>query len=677
MTYGDGKAELNNLEFSPEFFYDEVREGFFVTTMMKRYWASQLKVLSIIARICDKYGLKWYADYGTLLGAVRHGGYVPWDDDLDICMLRDDWEKFFEVAQKEVPAGYKLLTIKGEIEYNEVIGRVCNTDVIDYGKEHLDEFYGCPYTTGIDIFPLDGIYNDPEKEKDRNRRAKKALNELNEYTNSGNRTDPAKLKKLVKKVESIYSECPVGEAENLALMPFFITENNHIFPKRLFEHTIKLPFENTFINVSARYDEMLSIEYGDYLRVFKGGGIHDYPVFCSQEKILKDKLGKNPFRYSLNMNELLGSVSRYVTRTMKQMQGENYAPKKKKVVFLPCKADWWDSMEPLWKKYSEDKSMEVHVLPVFYYDSDHSGGIGKKHDERDLFPDYLNVEACEKYDFEGNHPDIIVIQVPYDGYSTAMTVHEFFYSSNLLRFTDELIYIPCFDIDPPEDENDKSATAISVFIEQEGVVNADRVVLKSEDMRTFYINKLVELSSEDTRQYWEQKIVVLESDDNKEGDNKECDNIEKTEVVIKDKKAEDYDKRRLAGAEDENAGVRKLIIYYVGISSLLKYGEDALEKIEGSFDIFEDAAGKIDVVFVPGEQILESLKDIDPKLWVKFEELTNRIAARKNIVYDPEQKALLTMDNWSAYYGDAGPYVRKCVLKKIPVMIQNYEIRKN
>nr|MCR4758159.1 LicD family protein [Butyrivibrio sp.] len=92
-------VELDKLTFSEEWFKDEAREGFFVPEMMKRFWAAQLVVLSEIDKICKRHDIKWYADMGTLIGTIRHKGYIPWDDDFDISMLRDDWERFFKYAR--------------------------------------------------------------------------------------------------------------------------------------------------------------------------------------------------------------------------------------------------------------------------------------------------------------------------------------------------------------------------------------------------------------------------------------------------------------------------------------------------------------------------------------------------------------------------------------------------
>ena len=85
------------LEFDKTFFEEEERCGFVVEPMMKSVWAAQLEVLENIDRICKENGIKYFADWGTLLGAVRHKGFVPWDDDMDICMLRPDYLRFIDV----------------------------------------------------------------------------------------------------------------------------------------------------------------------------------------------------------------------------------------------------------------------------------------------------------------------------------------------------------------------------------------------------------------------------------------------------------------------------------------------------------------------------------------------------------------------------------------------------
>ena len=96
------------MNFEHEFFEDEVRDGFFVPAEIKHAWAAELEVLSEVDRICKKYNINYYADWGTLLATVRHEGFIPWDDDLDIVMKREDYKKFLEFAPDEMLPGYSV-----------------------------------------------------------------------------------------------------------------------------------------------------------------------------------------------------------------------------------------------------------------------------------------------------------------------------------------------------------------------------------------------------------------------------------------------------------------------------------------------------------------------------------------------------------------------------------------
>ena len=112
------------MEFPREFFLDEVREGFYIPAMMKRAWAAELEILVEIDKICEKHKLRYFIDYGNLLVAVRHKGYVPWDDDIDIMMMRKDYELFAKVANSELPKELIFRSLKEDNSNGELVSSV-------------------------------------------------------------------------------------------------------------------------------------------------------------------------------------------------------------------------------------------------------------------------------------------------------------------------------------------------------------------------------------------------------------------------------------------------------------------------------------------------------------------------------------------------------------------------
>ncbi len=162
------------MEISNSYLEDEVREGFFVPSIMKRAWAVELQVLEELDKVCQRHGISWFAEWGTLLGAVRHQGFIPWDDDIDVVMFRKDYEHFLQVAH-ELPEGFKVLNLRTQPGFQYFLSRVVAKPRICFEEEHLEKYNGFPYIAGLDIFVRDYIAADSQREEARVTAAKYVL----------------------------------------------------------------------------------------------------------------------------------------------------------------------------------------------------------------------------------------------------------------------------------------------------------------------------------------------------------------------------------------------------------------------------------------------------------------------------------------------------------------------
>ncbi|MBR3834112.1 MAG: LicD family protein [Lachnospiraceae bacterium] len=298
------------MDITTEFLRDEVRSGFYIPTAIKQAWAVQLHILSEIDRICRKYNITYFADWGTLLGTIRHGGYVPWDDDLDICMKREDYNRFRQVADRELPKEFAIHDYERKDGHWLFLARVINRNQICFDKEHLDKYYNFPYIATVDIFVLDYLYKDEEQEQKRCEEVKYLL-ALADLIVQGNKTF-SDMSLELGKVESMYhttinptlssrdigirlyqiaeqqmARVPKEEADTIGQIFPWVLKGGRGLPKKYYEKTVRLPFEMTTMPVPAYYHLVLQNRYGDYFKVHKVWDGHDYPYFEGQRRNLQ------------------------------------------------------------------------------------------------------------------------------------------------------------------------------------------------------------------------------------------------------------------------------------------------------------------------------------------------------------------------------------------------------
>lgn len=246
-----------------------------------------LNIMKEISKICNQYHIHFYMSGGTLIGAVRHQGFIPWDDDIDICMPRSDLEKFVTIAKKALPKPYKVECYtdfqspeKPRVPHVLVV----DSSVTVIGKWAVKER---ALNAWVDVFPLDGT---PDGKLRRqlhyyhymfwfammkiswfketvflNKPNRPIYEELLirfvEKTNIGQKWDTIKI---IKRAERILKKYPF-EKSKYAFSPYGAYRKKEIFPKKWLGDGVKLQFEDETFFVPVEYDKFLRHYYGDYM----------------------------------------------------------------------------------------------------------------------------------------------------------------------------------------------------------------------------------------------------------------------------------------------------------------------------------------------------------------------------------------------------------------------------
>lgn len=270
----------------PEHFLDgEDRDGYYVSPEMKKVWAVELDLLYEFSRICEKHQLKWFAHAGTMLGAIRHKGFIPWDDDIDVVMPRIDYEKLCGIAEKELSYPYFLQNEDSDPLFGKLFSKLINlqTTCIEYSDKDSPSKH-CIF---IDVFPYDHIPDDDRVRYDYYKKLEEYFNKVNScrhivqlYTPKmgqgwlkkakhhvkhlvykymlGDRGNYLNFMKKHLDLVTKYSNCDTSCVGEILLPPL----GRHAWKKEWVGSVIEMPFEMLQVFVPIGYEKCLEVAFG-------------------------------------------------------------------------------------------------------------------------------------------------------------------------------------------------------------------------------------------------------------------------------------------------------------------------------------------------------------------------------------------------------------------------------
>lgn len=543
------------MEFPKEFFLDEVREGFYVPAMMKRAWAAEIEILFEIDKICEKHGLHYCIDYGTLLGAIRHRGFIPWDDDIDIMMMREDYEIFSKVANAELPEELSFCSIIDDKPNYELVSHVKHNKML-VSSEALGKYHNYLYGAGVDIFPYDCLSADPAKEKKRmelfdalcilaslpsideknitvleyeTKKVEKLLGIKLQYS-------PNYRKELLQLLKDCVQKFNQDGGHKIASLPdltLYKDMGKGVFEDSWFGADSFMNFEFLSLPAPKEYFAVIKNKYHDYGLMKKDGGAHNYPLYKKMEaEYMKGIGGKLFYQYPIDRNELKARNSTAFFSNKKDSATEQ----EKSVLFLPSLYSHWDTMRGVFEEARKDKKMECFVMPIPYYFKNGLGNCSPVQWDFELYENELGKNSpylldFRNFDLEALHPDAVFINEPYDEYNLSFMVEPSFFSKKLKHYTKQLFYIPWFvtsEIDIENPENGKAIVNAENYIVMPALVHADYAILQSEMIVKLYRGILEKESGKEYAKYWEEKLLPLGiplSDNRPIGENPATKNI--------------------------------------------------------------------------------------------------------------------------------------------------------
>ena len=239
---------------------------------------TQLDILKYIDRICKENDIRYFVSYGTLLGAVRHKGFIPWDDDIDISMYRSEYDKFIQAVEKDQHPYYKILSKETSDWYfqNFLVVTDERTVVEDHIKVDRHDT-----SVFVDVFPIERYDDIKLIDKAHLMATLRMIAYIKlQYVQYGD----SQLKDICRKImwyalrivnprwfgnriDALIKKYRKEDGQYEGLVGCGKDGRKEVFPRGTFEELIELPFEDMMVPAPKEYDVFLSQFYGDYMTV--------------------------------------------------------------------------------------------------------------------------------------------------------------------------------------------------------------------------------------------------------------------------------------------------------------------------------------------------------------------------------------------------------------------------
>ncbi len=373
--------------------------------------------------------------------------------------------------------------------------------------------------------------------------------------------------------------------------------------------------EETVLDLLGQCQEA-AIQLGTMIEAEEGEGfgtvklLEDYcEVVFQVYTLVAQKQPLNPVKVHKQLKKQLIPIENSIRQDIRE---------RLEVVFLPYKVSMWDSLESVWMAAQEDENCDAYVIPIPYFDRNQDRSFGQMHYEGELYPEYVPVTGYEDYDFEERQPDAIFIHNPYDKCNYVTSIHPFFYSSNLKRFTDCLVYIPYYSTSGGMSEGQRRCPAY---------YQADLIVMQAEKYRKFFDEALPreKLAALGSPKF--DRVIRL------------CKNPSEPPKTWKEK---------IAG--------KKVYFYNTSINGMLGNTENFLKKMEYVFQCFE---GRKDACLLwrPHPLLESTFETMRPQYKLVYDALKRYFIAGGFGIYDDSPDMTDAIVHSDAYIGDSATSV--------------------